>query len=59
MNIITLIYLNLSLTSKYKDLTSFYNEWNNFYSLKPQEKSTKDKKVAVYDNALGNYIMNN
>ena len=45
-----IINLNsLSLRSKYKVLTSFYNELNKFYSLKTQKESTKERKATVYD----------
>ena len=37
---------SLSLASKYKVLTSFYNERNKFYSLKPLKENTKEKKVT-------------
>ena len=42
---------SLSFTSKYKVLTSFYNELEKLYSLKPQKESTKERIVTVYDNA--------
>ena len=45
---------NLSLTSKFKVLTSFYNELNKFYRLILQQESTKKKKkkkLAVCGNA--------
>ena len=35
---------NLSLTSKFKVLTSFYNELNKFYRLILQQESPKKKK---------------
>ena len=38
----------LSLTSKYKVLTSFYNELNKFYSLKPQKESTEKERATAY-----------
>ena len=46
---------SLSLISKYKILFSFYNELDNFYSLKSQEESTKERKVTVYDTASEMY----
>ena len=39
-----------SLTSKFKVLTSFYNELNKFYRLISQKESAKEKKATVYDN---------
>ena len=39
---------SLSLTSKLVS-TSFYNELNKFYSLKPQKKSIIERKATVYD----------
>ena len=49
---------SLSFTSKYKVLTSFCNELNNFYSLKPQKESTKEKKRLCII-MLQKYIMSN
>ena len=50
---------HLIYSSKYSfyGFTSFYNELNKFYSLKPQKESTKEKKVTVYDNASGMYYV--
>ena len=39
-----------SLTSKFKVLTSFYNELNRFYRLISQKESAKEKKATVYNN---------
>ena len=42
---------SFSLISKYKVLTCFYNELKKFYSLKPQQESTKKRTTTLYDNA--------
>ena len=55
MNLITLILIVFFLHQNIKFLTSFYNELNKFYSLKPQKESTKEKKATLYDNASGIY----
>ena len=45
-------YFNcLSVISKYKVLTSFYNELNKFYSLNPQKEKANYKKATAYNNA--------
>ena len=46
---------SLSLTSKFKVLTSFFNKLNKFYRLILQQESTKKKKLAVCGNASEMY----
>ena len=45
-------YYNINL----KSFSYIKKKKNLFYSLKPQQESTKEKKVTVYDNASGIYM---